>query len=275
MIFLIYKITNGGLKMKFVRTPKNVKKYELDTFACNALNEMRMDLSSVAPMVTENPKVQKLQKPFIEDKYKELLDSFDHEEHYVNRDGDLFRVICPECGSKNHHYISGGFFVCARRHLFHVYTEDGVSKKSALSEDSLKRVLGDDLGKDGMDSHGHEKYIYIPKDAKVNVYFEFYKGWDTDDSESTFEKVNQELVYLEESLRNFADKFERFYLPHLYFYTEFNSALKGVPSSDVISWPEAMWIQKVILLKLELENINKKYTQDTSRGFRLILVSNE
>lgn len=258
--------------MDFVRRPKHIAKFEVNKFMNSSESEMRMGTGIVVEPVIETSKTQ---KPYIEDKYKELLDSFTHEEHYINRDGDLFRVICPECGSKNHHYISGGFFVCARRHLFQVYTEDGVSKESEMSDDSKKRILGDDLQKDGKDAHGHEKYTFFPKDAKVNVYFEFYQGWDTDDSEHTFEKVQEELKYLKDSLHKFSDKFKRFYIPYLYFYVEFESAAKGIPSSDVIGWPENMWIQKVILLKIELENINKKYTSDSSRGFRLILVTNE
>jgi len=216
----------------------------------------------------ESPQENNL--PTIDDVYKDYLKSLTYEPNYIDRDGDLFRVTCPECGSGNLSYLMGGFFVCGRRHLFWAYPEDGVRADSDLSDDRKKRVIGDDLQKDGTDSHGHGEYTYFPKGNKIQAYFQFYFGYDSDDEDRTFEKAVAHIGYLKERLKAFAGKFDRFYLPTSYFYTELSDAAGGKPSSDLNSWPEDMLVQKFVLIKDELERINKVFENvDESRGYSL------
>jgi hypothetical protein len=230
---------------KFVRSPKIIQRLPGET--------------------SEDP------RPTIKEVYKDYLKSLTYEPHYIDRDGDLFRVSCPECGSGNLSYLMGGFFVCGRKHLFHVYPEDGVRADSELSDDKKKRVLGDDLQKDGRDSHGHGEYEYFPKEGKVQAYFQFYFGYDSDDEDRTFEKAVAHIDYLKEKLEAFSNKFDRFYLPYLYFYTDLLDAAGGKPSSDLKSWPEDMLVQKFVLIKDELKKINKVFESvDKSRGYSLL-----
>ena len=84
------------------------------------------------------------------------------------------------------------------------------------------------------------------------------------------------VSYLREQLKRFSEKFQKFYLPTSYFYTELNDASNWKPSFDIKSWPKDMWIQKFILIKSLIDNINKIFDDiDRSKGYALIYLSKE
>jgi hypothetical protein len=60
---------------------------------------------------------------------------------------------CPSCHTKKVSPVGAGVFICSRRHIFSVYTEDEVVE----IEDS-KKINGPDLI-DGKDSHGHGQMV--------------------------------------------------------------------------------------------------------------------
>ncbi len=87
----------------------------------------------------------------------------------INRDGDIFQVACPICRTKKINHAFGGVFVCSRKHVFYVNTEDGVRE---ITDDV--KVLGNDLQKDGKDAHGHSPYVTFKPKEKAPVYLSYW-----------------------------------------------------------------------------------------------------
>lgn len=194
----------------------------------------------------------------IEEEYKRILDSLNHEPHHVNRDGDLFTIICPKCGSRNTAHV-GSYFICARRHIFSLYTEDGVHAESDLSEERKKRILGDDLDpKTLKDAHGHEEYDLFDKDDIVPMYFKI-SLWGLDHDNRTLVNTKTYIDIFRNKIGEFKDKFKRFSLSPLYFMTDFDEALQGKTDYRVHSNLMPMWMQKAIVISDELDKIDKYF----------------
>jgi hypothetical protein len=191
----------------------------------------------------------------IETEYKNIVDSLEKEPHYVNRDGDLFLITCPHCGSKNVGRV-GIFFICAKRHIFSLYTEDGIRKESEMSEDSKKRIIGDDLDTKSMkDSHGHSKYDLFNKDDKYPMYFRLSLYGGIDYEGMTLNVAKHYLGFFKDRMNEFKNKFESLYLELSYFYTDFDEAVNGRVYYDLISRVQPMWMQKAIIIANELDKI--------------------
>ena len=191
----------------------------------------------------------------IEDEYKRILSSLNYEPHYVNRDGDLFTIVCPSCGSKNTGRV-GQFFICGRRHIFSLYTEDGVYAESELSEERKKRILGDDLDPKTMkDAHGHEKYDLFNKDDKVKMYYNL-SLWGLDYDTRTLVNGKVYLDIFKKKMKEFSDKFKRMYLNLYNFDTDFYEAMVGKVDYRIKSTIEPMWMQKAIVIANELDNMD-------------------
>lgn len=190
----------------------------------------------------------------IETEYKNIVDSLEKEPHYVDRDGDLFLITCPHCGSKNVGRV-GVFFICAKRHIFSLYTEDGVRKESEMSEDGKKRIIGNDLDTKSMkDSHGHAKYDLFDKDGIYPIYFRL-SLYGIDYEERTLNVAKHYLSFFKDRMKDFKDKFESLYLELSHFYTDFDEAVNGRVYFDLNSRVQSMWMQKAIVISNELDKI--------------------
>lgn len=191
----------------------------------------------------------------IETEYKNIIDSLEKEPNYVDRDGDLFLITCPHCGSKNVGRV-GVFFICSKRHIFSLYTEDGVKKDSELSEDRKKRILGNDLDLKTMkDAHGHKKYDLFNKD---DIYPMFYRLslYGLENDEMTMNIAKHYLDVFKSKLNSFKIKFEFLSLELSHFYTDFDEALNGRVGSYLISKTHPMWMQKAIVMANEIDNMD-------------------
>ncbi|MCK9442708.1 MAG: hypothetical protein M0Q13_14960 [Methanothrix sp.] len=191
----------------------------------------------------------------IADEYKKIIDNLEKEPHYVDRDGDLFTIICPHCGSKNVGRI-GVFFVCSRRHIFSLYTEDGVRKDSELSDDRKRRILGDDLDpKTLMDAHGHAKYDLFNSDDKIPMYFRL-SLWGLEYDNRTLNNAKIYLDMFKNKMSSFSKKFDRMYLELRNFKTDFTEAIEGKVDWQIDSGMFSMWMEKAIVIANELDNID-------------------
>jgi len=191
----------------------------------------------------------------VKDEYKRIIDSLTKEPHCVDRDGDLFNIVCPVCGSINTGRI-GIFFICAKRHIFWLYTEDGVRKISDLSDDRKKRILGNDLDpRTLMDSHGHEKYKVFQRDQKVSVYY-MLSLWGLDYDNTTLENVKIYLDMFKDKMGVFGSKFGSMSLYLYNFYTDFDSSLNGKAGNYIISKNFPLWMEKAIVIANEIDNMS-------------------
>jgi hypothetical protein len=111
--------------------------------------------------------------------YKQALDTLskDCRAYAINRDGDLFQVSCPVCNNKKVAPAGCGFFVCSRKHVFSVYTEDGVIE---ITPENEKKLLGQDLVH-GEDAHGHNPYTAYKADEKSPFYLSLWMHEDNRD----------------------------------------------------------------------------------------------
>lgn len=205
------------------------------------------------PILSVEPNKQNLLN--IGDEYKRIIYNLEKEPHYVNRDGDLFNIICPHCGSKNVGRI-GVFFICARRHIFSLYTEDGVRKDSELSDDRKKRILGDDLDpKTLMDAHGHEKYDLFNRDDKIPMYFSL-SLWGLEHEDRTLNNAKIYLDMFRSKMKSFSEKFDRMHLDLHNFNTDFDEAMNGKTNWGIDSRIFPMWMEKAIVVANELDNLS-------------------
>jgi hypothetical protein len=191
----------------------------------------------------------------IEEEYKRILNLLVYEPHHVNRDGDLFTIICPSCGSRNISRV-GGFFICTRHHIFSLYLEDGLRKESDMSEEEKNRILGDDLNpKDGKDAHGHEKYDLFEKDDTIPMYFSL-SLWGLENEDRTLGNVKKYLDIFKNRINEFVSKFKNLYIDINNWSTDFDEALIGKSDWRVESSLKPVWMKKAIVIANELNSID-------------------
>lgn len=105
--------------------------------------------------------------------------SYAHTKSAINRDGDLYLVECPVCGSQEViRARDKTYFVCGRDHRFRVYTEDGVVKLKDHRKGNIERfpvkVVYDEA---------HTARLGLEKDApwwwrRVSIHRDLHNGKD-------------------------------------------------------------------------------------------------
>jgi len=163
----------------------------------------------------------------------------------IDRDGDLFQIACPTCRTKKVNHADGSVFICARRHVFSVYTEDGVRE---ITDENKEKVLGDDLQKNGKDAHDHHEYMILKPNEKTPIYISY---WFEDAGEVTPQMISDVVWKLRE-------KSEIVNGMSFDFMAEIETMFGGKPvatiGSRIKTWPTYTNNMKWFMLMMQLKD---------------------
>jgi hypothetical protein len=184
--------------------------------------------------------------------YQEAVKAFSQkaELYAVNRDGDLYQVKCPVCNTHLVSPVASGFFVCKKRHVFRIYTEDGVRQIDTEAD-----ADGVDLQKDGKDSHGHAEYLILDPEERSPVTISYW----IEEQNPTEQTVSDQIWKLKKNVPMVDQEYFN-------YYVEIDTMLGGKPvakiGSQIITRPIYMPNMRAFLLLTALK--------DTDWGFNII-----
>lgn len=174
-------------------------------------------------------------------------------EYAINRDGDNFQISCPVCKTKMVVPVGGQFFVCKKKHVFSIYTEDGIVE---IEEDT--RILGPDLSDKGMDAHGHGFYKVFKPGDKSPIYFSCWMHEDDRDYLKRPRTVEEISIFA----WDFRSRVKAVSNLSLNFYVEVDTMMGGEPVAKIGSylrtWPSYVNNMRWFLILKELEGTDWK-----------------